>query len=112
MNIYKAIEHCVSGLPDSGYHSDNPLNTAVKDVKALVAAYNALAPTPEMWAAAPETTQWYTLDANGRYSAYESEPHWTPNEPDEWEYTQRWIGQHIDIPLGVDWRLCKWQRPA
>lgn len=53
-----------------------------------------------------------TLDANGRYSAYESEPHWTPNEPDEWEYTQRWIGQHIDIPLGVDWRLCKWQRPA
>lgn len=110
MNIYKAIEHCVSGLPDSGYHSDNPLNTAVKDVKALVAAYNALAPTPEMWADAPEWAQWYTIDPNGDAWLDKDEP---STGMREWKtYSDEYVVIHtVNLPIGIDWRLCKWQRP-
>lgn len=74
-------------------------------VQAMVAAYDALAPD---WSQAPEDAQWYTIDA-------ENQRCWHINEPAlfDWAWDSNgmdWAG-FIDVPLGVDWRLCKWQRP-
>ena len=65
-------------------------------VQATVAAYDALAPD---WADAPERAQWYTIDADGI-------PRWHVENPSRIVACDK-----ILIPLGVDWRLCKWQRP-
>ena len=74
-------------------------------VQAMVAAYDALAPD---WSQAPEDAQWYTIDA-------ENQRCWHINEPAlfDWAWDSNgmdWAG-FTDVPLGVDWRLCKWQRP-
>jgi len=94
VNIIEAIDYCVRGLPDSGYHSGNPLNTAVKDVKALVAAYEALAPD---WADAPDWAQWYEIDDDG-------DAWWRCHDKSKYVAL-------CSLPLGIDGRLCKWQRP-
>ena len=74
-------------------------------VQAMVAAYDALAPD---WSQAPDGAQWYTIDA-------ENQRCWHINEPAlfDWAWDSNgmdWAG-FTDVPLGVDWRLCKWQRP-
>ena len=74
-------------------------------VQATVDAYDALAPD---WSQAPDGAQWYTIDA-------ENQRCWHINEPAlfDWAWDSNgmdWAG-FTDVPLGVDWRLCKWQRP-
>ena len=74
-------------------------------VQATVEAYDALAPKPDEW---PDGAQWYTIDA-------ENQRCWHINEPVlfDWAWDSKgidWAG-FADVPLGVDWRLCKWQRP-
>lgn len=74
-------------------------------------AYDALAPTPEMFIRHP-WAQWYALDADGVAHYYEVEPQ--PHDRAFWfcnsgKYT---IGQRREIHDHVNWRLCKWQRPA
>lgn len=108
MNVYEAIRYAVQGLPNGGYHSGNPLNEAIPQVKEWLAAYDALAPD---WSNAPEWAQWYAIDADGSASWFKSgrEPsvymaQWGVG--DGWEFNQR-----ITLPIGIDWRLCKWQRP-
>lgn len=89
----------------------------VQDADALIdaflflkAQYGALAPTPEMWKQAPSWVQWYAIDACGDGKFREKEPTIFNEE-------SRWYGisleGHIDnvLLLGIDWRLCKWQRP-
>ena len=92
--IYKQIAQCVEGLPTSGYHSDNPLNTAVAAVKDFIAAYNALAPD---WSEAPEWAQWYSIYSDG-YAT------WSGDGVGK-------LAGLVELPLGIDYRLCKWQRP-
>ena len=65
-------------------------------VQATVAAYDALAPKPDEW---PDGAQWYTIDADGI-------PRWHIENPSRIVACDK-----ILIPLGVDWRLCRWQRP-
>ena len=78
-------------------------------VQATVDAYDALAPD---WSQAPEDAQWYTIDADGTANLHVAEPIpvalwyvscWESGAP-----TQAGV---VLIPLGVDWRLLKWQRP-
>lgn len=80
-------------------------------VQATVDAYDALAPD---WADAPEWAQWFAIDPNGDGFWFHDEP-----KANEWRWTNGdWFrdvgyekGRRVNIPLGVDWRLCKWQRP-
>ena len=73
-------------------------------VHATVAAYDALAPKPDAW---PDGAEWYTIDA-------ENQCYWHIDEPiydgEWWSNTAEFSG-FTEIPLGVDWRLLKWQRP-
>ena len=72
------------------------LVAAQSQVASLVAAYDALAPKPDEW---PDGAQWYTIDADGI-------PRWHIENPSRIVACDK-----ILIPLGVDWRLCIWQRP-
>ena len=84
------------------------LVAAQAQIARLVAAYDALAPD---WSQAPEWAQWYTIDGKG-------EGNWHVEEPEHNEWRCQWFsawphsyGGTVVIPLGIDWRLCKWQRP-
>ncbi len=74
-------------------------------IAQMIAAYDALAPD---WSQAPDGAKCLTIDADGVCCWHEVEPTrytWA------WESTDMdWAG-FTDVPLGVDWRLCKWQRP-
>lgn len=82
-------------------------------VQATVDAYDALAPD---WAYAPEGAKWYAIDANGTPTFFDSEP-----EREMFEWVIDWKSDSdeplilsvskVDIPIGIDWRLLKWQRP-
>lgn len=75
-------------------------------IAQLIAAYDALAPD---WSQAPEDAQWCVIDPTGDCYWHEVEP--TPVSL-SWESgTADFAGFVFVIPLGVDWRLCKWQRP-
>ena len=90
------------------------LVAAQSQVASLVAAYDALAPD---WSQAPDWAEWATMFDNGKVIFWELEPkciflsyEWVWKEKDEK------IGLTIsrmssELPLGIDWRLCKWQRP-
>ena len=77
----------------------------IVNIDDLIAAYDALAPKPDAW---PNGAKWYTIDADGVCCWHEVEPTlytWA------WESTgMGWAGVVV-IPLGLDWRLLKWQRP-
>jgi hypothetical protein len=73
-------------------------------------AYDALAPD---WTSAPEWAQWYALDADGEAGWYDDEPPLVDGLafwdcPDT--YRTLVVGS-VAIPIGIDWRLCLWQRP-
>jgi len=87
-------------------------------VQAMVAAYDALAPD---WSQAPDGAQWYAIDADGVATFFDVEPEWEMfewvidwrSDPDAPSYPNEPLildAPKIDVPLGVDWRLCKWQR--
>lgn len=88
-------------------------------VQAMVAAYDALAPD---WSQAPDGAQWYTIDADGVATFFDVEPEWEMfewvidwrSDPDAPSYPNEPLildAPKIDVPIGVDWRLLKWQRP-
>ena len=88
---------------DVAYH-DLLAREAKSIVQATVDAYDALAPKPDGW---PDGAEWYTIDA-------ENQCYWHIDEPiydgEWWSNTAEFSG-FTEIPLGVDWRLLKWQRP-
>ena len=74
-------------------------------ISQMIAAYDSLAPD---WSKAPDGAEWYTIDAENQCYRHIDEPSlfdatWDSNGMD-------WAG-FTDVPLGVDWRLLKWQRP-
>lgn len=78
-------------------------------IRAVVDAYDSLEPTAEMWTDAPSLAMWYAIDAIGEANWYEDEP-----EAELWRWGGEvgWSdGDYVTIPEGIDWRLCKWQRP-
>ncbi len=80
---------------------------AVERLEELRQQYNALEPD---WTSAPPWAQWHVISANGQC-------YWTSSEPlvaeNRWSLSgsiqENFIGASLSI--GIDWRLCKWQRP-
>lgn len=110
MNVYEAIGDY---LMHSMYNV-NGYDARVYLAK-LIAEYDALAPD---WANAPDWAQWITIFDNGKFVWWELEPEARimPNGEYAWtERGERWgmskAGQAKPLPEGIDWRLCKWQRP-
>ncbi len=105
MNTVDAIE-IVRDLAASSWHASAEERQAIEITARLVAAYDALAPD---WSQAPEDAQWCVIDPTGDCYWHEVEP--TPVSL-SWESgTADFAGFVFVIPLGVDWRLLKWQRP-
>ena len=79
---------------------------AIDRLVALSDEFTELAPD---WNEAPEWAQWYTIDADGTAT-------WTVDEPTVfksiWRYFNGIFAGFVNLFLGIDWRLCKWQRPA
>ncbi len=98
---------------------DRMAREAKEIVQATVNAYDALAPD---WSQAPDGAQWYTIDADGVATFFDVEPEWEMfewvidwrSDPDAPSYPNEPLildAPKIDVPIGVDWRLLKWQRP-
>ena len=110
MNIYEAmrrvLEYAIGYLdivPNAAY--DNPDIIAID---RMIAEYDALVPD---WDSAPEWAQWYAIDANDEAAWYAKEPAY---DSDGWHVigvTNISYCEAASLPLGIDWRLCKWQRP-
>lgn len=117
MNVYEAmgriVDYAISYLdivPDTAASNED-----VATIAQLLDAYAELAPD---WANAPEWAQWVTIFDNGKLVYWECEP--APRIMPRGEYA--WIEkdgrtgmaraeQVNPLPLGIDWRLCKWSRP-
>lgn len=110
MNITKFLRILLNESGMDGMYRFAPserhveLVAAQSQIASFVAAYDALAPKPDAW---PNGAKWYTIDADGVCCWHEVEPTlytwaWDSNGLD-------WAG-FTDVPLGIDWRLCKWQR--
>ena len=105
MNVYEAISDYLTNsmYNENGYHSRSTL-------AALVPDYDALAPD---WSNAPEWAQWYCIDAFGGASWTLTEPfvndlEWHNKDSSDW-----WTSAgYVELLIGIDWRLCKWQRPG
>ena len=95
---------------DVAYH-DLLAREAKSIVQAMVAAYDALAPD---WSQAPEWAMWSAIHANRLRYWMEKEPSWQHGDVG-WD--RNGGKQEFDfdcdesLPIGVDWRLLKWQRP-
>ena len=112
MNTYEALRIYLDNSDLYGALTKDELNARTK-LESTVSAYNVLAPN---WSNAPEWAQWYAIDASS-YVNGNSPACFYADEPQlngcEW-YSK--TGYHIEaddvkLPLGIDWRLCKWQRP-
>ena len=87
---------------------------AKNHVRNVVAAYDALAPD---WANAPDWAQWVTLFDNGKFVWWELEPESRIMPNGQYAWTEQdgrmgmaKSGQVSPLPIGIDWRLCKWSR--
>lgn len=80
-----------------------------RDIETLRQWVAALAPD---WADAPDWAQWCVIHANGLQYWMAGTPFVMPGETG-------WVSQNarhefyreLSLPIGVDWHLCKWQRP-
>ena len=76
---------------------------------AFIEAFDALEPTQEDWANAPEWAQWYTADIHGYLYWHQREPVFGSVS---WVQTGfREKCGYSKLPIGIDSRLCKWKRP-
>ena len=109
MNVYEAMRYIRTQVTKRNNNSE--LWSSLDKIERVADAYDALAPD---WANAPDWAQWYCVDASG-------DAQWTQKEPEASDGTTGWIfgtawedaagPNGIDLPLGIDWRLCKWSRP-
>lgn len=108
MNVYEAISDY---LMNSMYNENGLASRGA--LAAIVTEYDALAPTPKDWAVYPNA-MWYVIEINGDALWFEDEP-----QHNGWRWTNAdWFndvgyehGRKVDLPEGVDPRLCKWSRP-
>ena len=77
-------------------------------VQATVDAYDALAPD---WSQAPARAEWCAIDASGWRWFCMFEPEINSLEWFLGQYGSYVSSGAMPIPLGIDWRLLKWQRP-
>ena len=121
MNITKFLRILLNESGMDGMYQFAPgerhveLVAAQSQVASLVAAYDALAPD---WNEAPNWAKWYAIDCHNAgfwfdapepLITYDNEtydaPTWANNSICK-------FSAHVGLlPFGIDWRLCKWQRP-
>lgn len=86
---------------------------AKNHVRNVVAEYDALAPD---WNRAPKYAKHYAIDADGAEAWYRSDPFLSTAIGEEtfWQASGDYkeTGKIVKLPIGVDWRLCKWSREA
>ena len=106
VNTYKAIGFLMTFLPEP---VGDYMKAAQSHLRELADAYNALAPD---WSNAPENSQWCAIHANGLQYWFDAEPV-TTDGYNGWHNQSAWndFYRETNLPLGIDWRLCKWQRP-
>ena len=92
---------------DVAYH-DLLAREAKSIVQETVDAYDVLAPD---WSLAPERAQWFVIDSNGWRWFCRFEPEINSLEWFLGQYGSYVSSGAMPIPLGIDWRLLKWQRP-
>lgn len=95
--------HLALGVPMT------PEQDKAKDsVLRLIDAYDALAPD---WTQAPEWAQWYAIHAINEAKWYQNQPY--PGDEGYWKADDgfRRSVLDVDLPVGLDWRICLWQRP-
>jgi len=109
-----AAEQLARALLDQYYEQDGWIQFAASVLARLAqeasdADYDALAPD---WSAAPKWAMWYAIKAGGDAHYYEHEP-WLVEFGRTWHAAvgMRTYHDTIELPLGIDWRLCWWRRP-
>lgn len=113
MNIIEAMRAVLKDGWDMGEYVFPPgerrVTVIAAQVKmfALIEAYEALAPD---WTQAPEWAQWYTIDADGEACFTDIESEIVATVWSTYSGNMLLIGS-VNLPIGIDWRLCKWKRP-
>lgn len=106
VNTYRVIDFIMQFLPEPVGDS---MVLAQRHLNELVAAYDALAPD---WSNAPENAVWCAIHANGLQYWFDAEPV-TTDGYNGWHNKSAWndFYRETNLPIGIDWRICKWQRP-
>ena len=110
-SLRRVLEYAIGYLdivPDSA-----STDADIAAIAQMIAAYDALAPD---WSQAPEGATHFVINAEGYGEwLFGVEPrHQVAIIGAKWSKQHVWSTEpvgHIDIPIGVDWRLLKWQRP-
>jgi hypothetical protein len=106
MNTIRVIDFVLSALPDP---IGDMAVAAQTHLRELVDAYDALAPN---WNDAPEWAQWSAVHGNGLRYWFQVEPKYSHGFTG-WNHKAKRMSldDEVELPFGLDWRLCKWQRP-
>lgn len=105
-SLRRVLEYAIGYLdivPDSA-----STDADIAAIAQMIAAYDALAPKPDAW---PDGAQWFAIDANGWRWFCMFEPEINSTEWFLGRYGSYSSSGEMPIGIGVDWRLCKWQRP-
>lgn len=87
---------------------------AMDEIEQVADAYDALTPD---WSNAPDdSVRWYAIDANGAATWSDEEPFFSSagKFPETfWDVNGDYyvVEAPVTLPIGIDWRLCKWHRP-
>ena len=113
MNNMNFIEAC-GVLADSAElrDSDRQAHEARESVRDVVDAYDLLEPTAKMWLSGATH---YVINADGfaEWLFGVSPEHQVVAVGAKWSKRYVWASEpdrDVDLPIGVDWRLCIWQR--
>ena len=114
MKLIDAIE-ITRDVAASNWHANDEEREAMNMLADLITAYDALAPD---WTQAPEDATHYVIHADNKAEWLRVVLPGKQVKPIEnggkWSYKYVWYSEHaglVDLPLGIDWRLCKWERP-
>lgn len=114
MNIYDHIGNLLidlNVLPDheQGVAAEK-IDVALDWVGAWLAQYDALAPD---WTKAPDDAQVYAIDADELAHWFVAGHNVYTHELSYWsgKRVSPNVIMRVTLPIGIDWRLCKWQRP-
>lgn len=109
MNVYEAMRYIRTQVTKR--NSNSEMWSSLDEIERVANAYDALAPD---WENAPDWAQWYAIDASGSAGMFGQEPEiedhmWVIEWTEESELPVE--AMTVELPLGIDWRLCKWSRP-
>lgn len=93
--------------------NDKLAHEAREIVRAVVNAYDALEPSVEIW---PKGATHYVInaDSSAEWLFGVSSERQLDISGSKWSKRHVWASEpvgYVDIPPGIDWRQCIWQRP-